>query len=637
MAGLVTLDNLHALIDGAPVPTMVNQHGTIVYLNPAAVALFGAGSTDDVLGKPALQFIHPDFHQMVRGRLKAILAGGPTGTEDELFVRLDGTVVPVEVTAWAIPLEGGGAVRVSFVDVSARNAADQHLRNSLDRFRRIITQAPFPMILHAEDGTILQISNTVTELTGYGLDDIPTVKVWTEKAYGENASQVRPRVEALYGIERRVDMGEYTVKTVDGGRRDWSFVAAPVGVDEAGRRLVLSVAADVTGRNRTELALRASEARFRGTFEQAAVGIAHVSLEGRWLRVNRRLTEIVGYGEDELIGRTFADITHPEDLDADLQQLENLLAGRIATYSMEKRYLQRSGACVWVNLTVSLVRNERQAPEYFISVVEDITRRKQAEDQVRQFSNMLERKVEERTRQLVEANQELEAFAYSVSHDLRGPLRAIEGFSEILLAEKAEALDDEARGYLDLVISSSLRMSELIEDILALSRVNRARLVISAVNLSQLAEEVVSALRAKEPERRVEVHIAPGILVRGDHRLLHILLENLLGNAWKYTGKTSSAIIHVDRVHEPAHGTVIVVRDNGAGFNMKHAEKLFRPFQRLHRASEFEGTGIGLATVRRILHRHHGTIWAEGSPGNGATFSFTLHPEDSDAIADSAD
>jgi PAS domain S-box-containing protein len=615
----------------------VNQCGAIVYVNPAAVSLLGVRSAEDILGKPALDFIHPNYHDVVQRRLKNMLEGHVSGMEEEVFLRPDGTCVSVEVTSWPIPLEGGAAVRVSFVDISARLDAERRLRNSVDRFRKIITQAPFPMILHAEDGTILQVSNTLTELTGYGLDDIPTIEAWTDKAYRERASEVRNRVTSLYGLERRVDMGEFTVHTADNGVRHWTFITAPVGVDEVGRRLVLSVASDVTGRNRTELALRASEARFRGTFEQAAVGIAHVSLEGRWLRVNRRFTEIVGYSEDELLGRTFADITHPEDLDADLKQLDALLVGRIITYSMEKRYLRQGNSCVWVNLTVSLVRKENRQPDYLISVIEDITRRKAAEEQVLEFSGMLERKVEERTRQLREANQELEAFAYSVSHDLRGPLRAIEGFSQILLMEKAEALDPEARSYLDQVIASSLRMSELIEDILVLSRVNRAPLSIHAVNLSALAQQVMQALQSGDRERFVQVEIQPDIIVQADERLLQIVLENLLGNAWKYTSKTASPFIQVGVTDDPHQGTVIHVRDNGAGFNMKHSAKLFRPFQRLHRTSEFEGTGIGLATVRRILHRHNGTIWAEGEPGLGATFYLTFRPEERDVEVDSAD
>ncbi len=631
MAVVLTLEHIHALIDPAPVPTWIVQHGLLVYVNSAALDLLGARTADEVLHTQELRYVHPDFHQMTRRRTEEMTRGEVAATVEQVYQTLHGIPVHVEVTGWPIPLAGGEAYRVSFVDITARREAERRLRNSLDRFRRMITQAPFPMILHAEDRTILQISSTVTELTGYGLDDLPTIDVWVQKAYQERGPEVLERITQLYSIDRRVDMGEYQVHTADGGIRFWTFVASPVGKDEVGRRLVLSVAADVTGRTRTELALQSSERRFRGTFEQAAVGIAHVSTSGRWLRVNKRLTGIVGWGEDEMMGRTFADITHPDDLEADLQQLGELLNGRIDTYSMEKRYFRRDHSCIWVNLTVSLVRKEDGEPDYFISVVEDINRRKLAEEQVQRLNEALEQRVVERTRQLSEANQELEAFAYSVSHDLRGPLRAVAGFSEILLSEKAGQLDDEAQGYLSHVTTSALRMGELIEDILALSRVNRAKIEITNVDLTSVSGEVLTLLRQRDESRHVRWEIAPGLVARGDERLLRIVMENLLGNAWKYTSKRANALIEVGVRQDKGRRPIYFVRDNGAGFNMKHAAKLFRPFQRLHRESEFEGTGIGLATVARILHRQKGEIWAEAAPEQGATFYFTLAPEENDA------
>jgi signal transduction histidine kinase len=226
--------------------------------------------------------------------------------------------------------------------------------------------------------------------------------------------------------------------------------------------------------------------------------------------------------------------------------------------------------------------------------------------------------------ELEHANSELEAFSYSVSHDLRAPLRAIDGFTQALIESHAAALNDEARGYLDRVRKAAGRMSGLIEAFLELARVSRAVLTKSDVDLSALAAEVVSDLRLAHPEREVTVDIEPGLVVRADRQLLNVVLVNLIGNAWKFTCRTATARIEVARHPDQLHA--FVVRDNGAGFDMSHAARLFAPFQRFHHATDFAGTGVGLATVKRVVARHGGRIWAEAVPGRGAAFSFTLPP-----------
>ena len=235
----------------------------------------------------------------------------------------------------------------------------------------------------------------------------------------------------------------------------------------------------------------------------------------------------------------------------------------------------------------------------------------------------LERRVAERTSELEAANHELETFSYSVSHDLRTPLRGIDGFAAALNAEYGERLDAQGQRYLQRIRSGTQRMSALIDDMLNLSRLNRAALRDEAIDLAALAREVASTLKRHAPQRRVELTIDEPLTGRGDSRLLTVVLENLLGNAWKFTAATPQARIHVGQLQQDGQA-VYFVRDNGAGFDMAYADKLFTPFQRLHTAEEFEGTGVGLATVQRIITRHRGRIWAEGAPGRGATFYFTL-------------
>jgi len=235
----------------------------------------------------------------------------------------------------------------------------------------------------------------------------------------------------------------------------------------------------------------------------------------------------------------------------------------------------------------------------------------------------IEEEVRIRNAQLEAANKELEAFSYSVSHDLRAPLRAIDGFSLAVLEDYQDKIDAEGRAHLERIRAAAGRMGQLIDDMLQLARIARAEMVRDKVNLSRLAQEIASQLQALEPKRQTTFVIQPGLMVEGDRALLRVVLQNLLDNAWKFTGHQLHARIEFG-IQKQDSGQVYFVRDNGAGFEMQYANKLFGVFQRLHRQSEFTGTGVGLATVQRIIHRHGGRIWAEGATGHGATFYFVL-------------
>jgi light-regulated signal transduction histidine kinase (bacteriophytochrome) len=247
------------------------------------------------------------------------------------------------------------------------------------------------------------------------------------------------------------------------------------------------------------------------------------------------------------------------------------------------------------------------------------------EQEVLRLNAELEQRVRERTAQLEYSNGELEAFCYTVSHDLRAPLRSIDGFSQALVEDCSKELSEDALGYLARIRSAAERMAQLIEDLLNLSRVSRGDLSQQEVDVGELARRVVADLRHSEPGREVEISIWEGMHACADARLLRAALENLLGNAWKFTSKAARPRIEVGALRDGARSTFFV-RDNGAGFDMAYSNKLFGAFQRLHTVSEYQGTGIGLATVQRIVHRHGGRIWADAQPGKGAVFFFTLEP-----------
>ena len=254
-----------------------------------------------------------------------------------------------------------------------------------------------------------------------------------------------------------------------------------------------------------------------------------------------------------------------------------------------------------------------------VVVTRDITDRKQAEEERERLLAENQRRVAE----LDALNRELEAFTYSVSHDLRAPLRHLDGFSQILLQDYADRLDERGQRYLNFLREGSQRMEQLVNALLALSRLSRAEMQPETVDLSELARSILADLRREQPERLAEFTVEPDLAARGDPRLLRSVLENLLGNAWKFTSKRPLARIELGVTRQNGQ-TVFFVRDNGAGFDQRHADKLFVPFQRLHSADEFPGVGVGLATVQRIVHRHGGLVWAEGEVDKGATFYFTL-------------
>lgn len=358
----------------------------------------------------------------------------------------------------------------------------------------------------------------------------------------------------------------------------------------------------------------------RNLIEASLDPLVTISSEGKIMDVNKATETVTGFSREILIGTDFSDyFTEPENARNGYQQV--FADGYVRDYPLSIRHI--SGNIIDVLYNATVYRDENGRITGVFAAARDITRTKQAEEEIRKLNAELEQRVIERTRQLEAANKELEAFSYSVSHDLRAPLRSIDGFSQALLEDYSGVLDAQGKDYLARVRSASQRMSQLIDDMLVLSRVSRREMKRSSVDLSALAKIIASDLAITQPQRQVEFNIAPGLKVHGDAELLRAMLENLIGNAWKFTSTRQSAKIEFG-VMELDGKTSYFVRDNGVGFDMAYVSKLFQAFQRLHLQTEFPGTGIGLATVKRIINRHGGRIWADSEIGKGATFYFNI-------------
>ena len=415
---------------------------------------------------------------------------------------------------------------------------------------------------------------------------------------------------------------ELEITTAKGNHKWVRTIGQPVKENGAVIRVQGSFQ-DITERKQAESALLESEERFR-TMANSMSQLAWIArADGYIFWYNRRWYEYTGTTPEQMEGWGWQNVHDPEALP---EVMENWIAAIDTGQPFEMEFPLRGADGqfrTFLTRGQPLKDSAGQVMQWF-GTNTDVDKLKQAEEKVRQLNAGLEQHVIARTAELQATNNELEAFSYSVSHDLRAPLRSIDGFSQALLEDYADSLDDQAKGYLNRVRAATQRMGNLIDDMLTLSRVTRVEMRREIVDLGALAAEVLAELQQNEPGRKVVWHIEPGMNAVGDAHLLRVMLFNLLGNAWKFTGKTANARIEFGATHNAGGAMEYFVRDNGAGFDMTYAGKLFSAFQRLHRADEFHGTGIGLATVKRIIHRHGGQVHGEGVSGKGATFYFTL-------------
>ncbi|MEH6418254.1 sensor histidine kinase [Pseudomonas sp. CGJS7] len=368
---------------------------------------------------------------------------------------------------------------------------------------------------------------------------------------------------------------------------------------------------------------QAGDDRFRLAMAASNIGMAIVSLEGVWLEVNPAFCAMLGYRVDELLGHHYSEVTHPDDLAISNHLVAALVSGALASVDEHKRYVHRDGADVWVQLNVAVMRDEDGAPQYFISHMRDIRGEREAD-------MAMSARMAEHDAALDASNRQLQLFADAVAHDLRAPLRSIESFSALLGERAGERLNETDRDYLARIRAAASRMTGLLAALTELSHVTRADMRIAPVDLSLLADWVGAELQDADPRHRGEVSVQPGLQVEGDERLLKLMLNQLMHNAWKFSCERAAdgAPVSIQVRGEAAGGRLLLsIQDQGTGFDMRYAHKLFEPFQRLHGPDQGGGHGLGLAIARRVVERHRGQLRAHSQPGAGSTFTVELPVE----------
>jgi PAS domain S-box-containing protein len=597
---------------------VITDSGSFIYCNYHAARILGYG-VEELLRCGIDDLAHPDELSCLRERFNKIISWQkvPRQYETRLLCK-DGAAIPVEVTSSLTIWREQSADLVIFRDISERRRIEKALLDSYTLLQQTFASLNEAVFIVRTGTRIIQDCNiTVEKMFGYSREEMIGVTTACLHLSAETSD--------WFGKEMLKDYDEkghfetvFKMKRKDGTVFDSEHLVSPIRDNEGIISSHVCVVRDISERIRAEQELRESEARFRAIYEGARDAVIMADIEsGLILDVNTQAEKLLGRPKCEIIRMHQTELHPPENLEYSRETFKEHVRSSGAV-PLCNEIITAAGDRVPVEINASVIQLA-DGRNVILGIFRDITERKRAEEEI----NSLNMNLRQQAVELAAANRELESFGYTLSHDLKAPLTTIFCAAQGLLDVCGEQLDETGKFFLDGICKGSERMDELIDAMFLFSNISRSELRLEEIDLSLLVTQIMLGLRMEDQNRHVESVIEPGIKATVDTPLMKSALENLLGNAWKYSRNEPVARIEFGRFsHEREQ--VYFVRDNGAGFDMKSADRLFIPFQRLHQACEFEGTGIGLATVQRIIERHGGKLWGEGEPGRGAAFYFTL-------------
>jgi PAS domain S-box-containing protein len=599
--------------------------GTFVTWNKSAERIYGY-SAAEILGKYSITDLTPDAQkENLRSVFQNVRSGEQVIDFHALQIRKDGSIINVSITLTPIINENHEVLAISGIsrDITEQKKAEQALKESEERFRLLVEEVKdYSIFMLDPQGNIISWNKGAEAMKGYSAGEV----------IGKNFSMFYTpgeldRNEPAYNLSMAAEKGRYETegwRSRKDGTLFWADVIfTALYNDKHELRGFAKITRDITERKKTEQQIQEAKEQIETVINNAPSSVVVINEEGNIINWNSKSELVFGWKAEEVIGKPMHQIIMPQRyVSAHHEGVHRFLGtgtGPVINKTIEISAIRRSGNEFPIELSISATKSKGKY--LFIAFINDITERKLADEKVKSLNRDLQVNIEK----LESANKELEAFTYSVSHDLRAPLRAIHGYSNILMDEAGLTMSSETKKMLNSIVFNAKKMGQLIDDLLAFSRLGKKEMQKTRTDMNEIVKEVLSELRKIDP-MKAEIIVKPLPEAFVDHNLMLQVYTNLISNAIKYSSHQERPKIEIGSLSKDSE-TIYYVKDNGVGFNMQYYDKLFGVFQRLHDPNEYEGTGVGLALVKRIILRHEGRVWAESEEGKGATFYFTLKQE----------